>query len=114
MLRGRGGLRNVPLRRSPATSRSVRMAPMPYRRGMRLILDAELRSETLDRLRALPGLDVVDRSGDDTFDARRLADPEVEILSRAGRRPTSVVCRGCAGSRSARPGSTTWPPIRRG
>ena len=89
MLRGRGGLRNLPLRRSPATSRSVRMAPMPYRRGMRLILDAELRSETLDRLRAMPGLDVVDRSGDDTFDARRLADPEVEILI-AGRAPDDL------------------------
>jgi phosphoglycerate dehydrogenase-like enzyme len=62
---------------------------MPYRRAMRLILDAELRPETVERLRAMPGLDVVDRSADAMFDARRLADPEVEILV-AGRAPDDL------------------------
>jgi phosphoglycerate dehydrogenase-like enzyme len=48
---------------------------------MRLILDAELRSETLDRLRALsPDLEIVDRSGDADFDVATLADPDVEAL----------------------------------
>jgi phosphoglycerate dehydrogenase-like enzyme len=48
---------------------------------MRLILDAEIRPETADRLRALvPGLDIVDVTGDPGFDARTLADPAVEIL----------------------------------
>lgn len=53
---------------------------MPYRRAMRLILDAKIRPETVDRLREMDGLDVVDLSGDDDFDPRGLADPEVEIL----------------------------------
>jgi phosphoglycerate dehydrogenase-like enzyme len=53
---------------------------MPYRRAMRLILDAKIRPETVDRLRAMGGLDVVDLSADDGFDPRTLADPEVEIL----------------------------------
>ncbi len=47
---------------------------------MRLILDATIRPETVDRLRAMDGLEVVDLSADDGFDPRALADPEVEIL----------------------------------
>jgi phosphoglycerate dehydrogenase-like enzyme len=48
---------------------------------MRLILDAEIRPETIERLRALsPELEVVDLTGDAGFDAETLADPEVEIL----------------------------------
>ncbi|MFL5642751.1 MAG: D-2-hydroxyacid dehydrogenase [Chloroflexota bacterium] len=48
---------------------------------MRLILDAEIRPETVERLRALsPDLDVVDVTGDPAFDARRLRDPEVEVI----------------------------------
>ncbi|HEY4189943.1 MAG TPA: D-2-hydroxyacid dehydrogenase [Candidatus Limnocylindrales bacterium] len=47
---------------------------------MRLILDAKIRPETVDRLRAMGGLEVVDLSADDGFDPRTLADPEVEIL----------------------------------
>ncbi len=63
---------------------------MAYRRGMRLILDAEIRPETVDRLRALsPALEVVDVSGDAGFDARALADPEVEVLIGA-RPPTDL------------------------
>ncbi len=53
---------------------------MPYRRAMRLILDAKIRPETVARLRAMDGLEVVDLSADDGFDPRTLSDPEVEIL----------------------------------
>ena len=49
--------------------------------GMRLILDAEIRPETIERLRALsPDLDVVDVTFDDAFDVEGLRDPEVEVL----------------------------------
>ena len=48
---------------------------------MRLILDTELRPDTIDRLRSLsPDLEVVDRTGDATLDLATLADPDVEIL----------------------------------
>jgi len=48
---------------------------------MRLILDAEIRPETIERLRALsPDVEVIDMSGDAVFDVRTLADPEVEVL----------------------------------
>ena len=48
---------------------------------MRLILDAEIRPETVARLRALsPELEVVDVTGDTAFDVESLADPAVEIL----------------------------------
>jgi phosphoglycerate dehydrogenase-like enzyme len=53
---------------------------MPYRRAMHLILDARIRPETVERLRAMDGLEVVDLSADEEFDPRTLADPEVEIL----------------------------------
>jgi phosphoglycerate dehydrogenase-like enzyme len=53
---------------------------MSYRRAMRLILDAKIRPETVERLRAMPGLEVVDRSADDAFDPADLVDDEVEIL----------------------------------
>jgi phosphoglycerate dehydrogenase-like enzyme len=53
---------------------------MPYRRVMRLILDAKIRPDTVGRLRAMDGLEVVDLSADDGFDPRSLADPEAEIL----------------------------------
>ena len=53
---------------------------------MRLILDAEIRPETVARLRALsPDLEVVDVTGDPAFDARTVADPEVEVI--IGSRP---------------------------
>lgn len=53
---------------------------------MRLILDAEIRPETVERLRALsPELEVVDVTGDPAFDARTLADPDVEVI--IGSRP---------------------------
>jgi phosphoglycerate dehydrogenase-like enzyme len=49
--------------------------------GMRLILDATVRPETVGRLRALsPDLDVIDVATDDGFDAATLTDPDVEIL----------------------------------
>jgi phosphoglycerate dehydrogenase-like enzyme len=52
---------------------------------MRLILDFELLPETLDRLRAVsPDLEVIDATGDPSFDARALADPDVQII--VGRR----------------------------
>jgi hypothetical protein len=48
---------------------------------MRLITDAEVRSGTIERLRALsPELEVVDRTGDPTFDVMTLADPDVEVI----------------------------------
>jgi len=48
---------------------------------MRLILDADIRPETVGRLRALsPDLDVVDVTGDDGFDVDMLNDRDVEIL----------------------------------
>jgi phosphoglycerate dehydrogenase-like enzyme len=57
---------------------------------MRLLLDAAIRPETVDRLRALsPDLDVVDVSGDDGFDVETLTDPEVEILV-GGRAPSDL------------------------
>jgi len=57
---------------------------------MRLILDADLRPDTVERLRALsPDLEVVDRTGDPTFDAKTLADPDVEILV-GGRAPADL------------------------
>ena len=53
---------------------------------MRLILDAEIRPETVERLRALSAeLDVVDVTGDRAFDDRALVDPEVEVI--VGSRP---------------------------
>jgi len=65
---------------------------MAYRRGMRLILDAEIRPETADRLRALSAeLEVADVTGDGGFDARALVDPEVEIL--IGSRPPTDLAR---------------------
>jgi phosphoglycerate dehydrogenase-like enzyme len=49
--------------------------------AMRLIIDAEIRSETIERLRGLsPRLEVVDVTGDEDFDAWTLSDPEVEGL----------------------------------
>ena len=57
---------------------------------MRLILDAEIRPETVVRLRALSSeLDVVDVTGDPAFSATTLADPEVEVLIGA-RAPTDL------------------------
>ena len=53
---------------------------MAYRRVMRLVLDVKIRPDTVARLRAMDGLEVVDLSADDGFDPRTLADPEVEIL----------------------------------
>jgi phosphoglycerate dehydrogenase-like enzyme len=54
---------------------------------MRMIVDAEIRPETIARLRALsPELEVVDVTTDPGFDAAALADPEVEVLV-AGRAP---------------------------
>jgi phosphoglycerate dehydrogenase-like enzyme len=48
---------------------------------MRLILDAEIRPETIDRLRALaPDLEVIDVTGDPAFDAATLTDPDVEVM----------------------------------
>lgn len=48
---------------------------------MRLLLDTALRAETVERLRALStDLDVLDVSGDTSFDIRSLADPDVEII----------------------------------
>ena len=53
---------------------------------MRLILDAEIRPETVERLRGLSAeLDVVDVTGDPAFDDRALVDPEVEAI--VGSRP---------------------------
>ena len=53
---------------------------------MRLILDAEIRPETVERLRALsPDLEVVDRTYDPTYEPRALADPDVEVI--VGSRP---------------------------
>jgi phosphoglycerate dehydrogenase-like enzyme len=57
---------------------------------MRLIIDAEVRPETIERLRALaPDLEVVDRTGDATFDMRTLVDPDVEVLI-GGRAPDDL------------------------
>ena len=56
---------------------------------MRLVLDAVIRPESLERLRAMPGLEVVDRGGDDAFDPAALTDPIVEILV-AGRPPSDL------------------------
>ncbi len=48
---------------------------------MRLILDADVRPETIARLRSLsPDLEIVDVRGDAAFDVATLADPDVEIL----------------------------------
>ncbi len=48
---------------------------------MRLLLDAAVRPDTVDRLRALsPDLDVVDMRGDNAFDVRTLVDDKVEII----------------------------------
>ena len=85
MLRGRGRLGSD----RTAAGRPVVAAPMPYRRRMRLILDAKIRPETVERLRAMDGLEVVDLSADDGFDPRTLADSEVEILI-AGRPPADL------------------------
>jgi len=53
---------------------------------MRLILDAEIRPETVERLRTLsPDLDVVDVTSDPAFVAGELRDPEVEVI--VGSRP---------------------------
>jgi phosphoglycerate dehydrogenase-like enzyme len=48
---------------------------------MRLILDAAIEPETIERVRALsPDLEVIDVTGDATFDVATLADPDVEIV----------------------------------
>lgn len=48
---------------------------------MRLILDADIQPETIERLRALsPELDVVDVTGDHSFDVETLSDRDVEII----------------------------------
>ena len=53
--------------------------------GMRLILDATLPPEIAGRLRRLsPDLDVVDVTGDDSFDVKSLADPDAEVLIGSG------------------------------
>ena len=53
---------------------------------MRLILDAEIRHETVARLRALSAdLDVVDVTGDSAYAPRSLVDPDVEVI--IGSRP---------------------------
>jgi phosphoglycerate dehydrogenase-like enzyme len=57
---------------------------------MRLIIDADVQPGTIERLRALsPDLEVVDRTGDPTFDVRALADPDVEVLI-GGRAPDDL------------------------
>src|SRR6186997_287308 len=57
---------------------------------MRLIIDADVRPTTIERLRALsPDLEVVDRTGDPTFDVTTLADPDVEVLI-GGSAPTDL------------------------
>ncbi len=59
---------------------------------MRLLLDAAIRPETLERLRGLaPDLEVVDVSGEDAFDVETLTDPAVEIL--VGARAPSDLAR---------------------
>lgn len=48
---------------------------------MRVLLQAQVGPGTIERLRALsPELDLVDVSGDDTFDVDALADPELEVI----------------------------------
>ena len=48
---------------------------------MRLILDAEIRPETVERLRALSAdLEVIDVTADPTYDVEALADPDLEII----------------------------------
>jgi phosphoglycerate dehydrogenase-like enzyme len=48
---------------------------------MRLIVDAKMRPDTVERLRSLaPDLEVVDRTGDPDFDVATLADPTAEAL----------------------------------
>lgn len=57
---------------------------------MRLLLDTALRPETVERLRALsPALEVVDASGDPSFDVDGLLDPGVEIIV-GSRAPTDL------------------------
>jgi phosphoglycerate dehydrogenase-like enzyme len=59
---------------------------------MRLLLDAAIQPDTVERLRALsPDLDVVDVTGDEAFDIEALHDPDVEIL--IGSRPPSDLSR---------------------
>ena len=73
---------------SPAHDRPSRVGADAIVDAMRLILDAEIRPETVGRLQALaPGLEVVDVFGG-SFDAATLADPEVESSSADGRRRT--------------------------
>src|SRR5204862_5334584 len=78
--RGRGRARAGRDAGHHAGARRVVAARMPYRRAMRLILDAKIRPDSVARLRATPGLEVVDHSADDDFDPTALVDPEVEIL----------------------------------
>ena len=48
---------------------------------MRLILDADIRAETVARLgRLSPDLDVVDVTADSSFDVETLTDVDVEII----------------------------------
>lgn len=60
--------------------------------GMRLLLDAPLRPESVARLRALsPDLEVIDVSADEAFDVDGLTDPEVEAI--VGSRPPADLTR---------------------
>ena len=89
---------------------------------MRLILDSELRPETVERLRALsPALEVVDVSGD-LVRRSTLADPEVEVIvgaasaGRPGRRAVAALAAGPLGRRrpprrrSALAARASWSP----
>ncbi len=59
---------------------------------MRLILDADVRPETIDRLQALsPELDIVDVTADVGFDAATLTDPDVAVI--VGRRAPADLSR---------------------
>ena len=86
---------------------------------MRLILDAEIRPETVERLRALsPDLEVVDVTARPRRSTRgRWPTPRSRSSSDRDRRPTSPACRRCAGSRSRSAGVdhlAADPPWRHG
>jgi phosphoglycerate dehydrogenase-like enzyme len=66
--------------------------PPRYRDAMRLLLDAEVQPETVERLRALAAdLQVIDARDDPAFDIDGVADPDLEVI--VGRRAPADLAR---------------------
>src|SRR6185437_2418330 len=70
-----------PFGRRPRVDHDRASLPPRYRSAMRLLLDAEIRDDTVAELRGLDtGLEVVDVRAEPRFDMEALADAELEVI----------------------------------